>query len=83
MAWYFAVLCLLLYAMTACVLGDHFLGAIFMARPNPCGRENEVSETELAHTGGFMHAKECTPKSSGSISITRVAAHLPYSQNNG
>ena len=40
MAWIFAVRCLLL---TACALGDHFRGAVFMVRPSPGGAENEVS----------------------------------------
>ena len=36
--------CLLLFMLTACVLGSHFRGAIFMVRPNPGGGENEVSD---------------------------------------
>ena len=40
MAWIFAVRCLLL---TACALGAHFRGAVFMVRPSPGGGENEVS----------------------------------------
>ena len=43
MAWCFAVQCILLCVLTACVLGSHFRGAIFMARPSPSGGENEVS----------------------------------------
>ena len=44
MARIFAVRCLLLYALTTCVLGTHFRGAIFMVRPSPGGGENEVSD---------------------------------------
>ena len=45
MARYFAVRCLLPFVLTACVLGSHFRGAIFMVRPNPGGGENEVSDS--------------------------------------
>ena len=58
MAWYFAVRCLLMHVLTACVLGSHFRGAIFMARPSPGGGENEVSEIQPSY-GVYIGLQYC------------------------